>query len=123
MSGPIDQRIANMDEEIALPRKNGELVFDAPWESRAFGLAVALNEQGLFSWHEFSQGLADEIAAAEAAGSSSSYYERWLATLERLVTRQALISPAELEAQALAQALHDAHDHDHDHDHDHHHSH
>ena len=27
----------------APPRDNGELVFAAPWESRAFGLALALN--------------------------------------------------------------------------------
>ena len=31
----------------APPRDNGELVFAAPWESRAFGLALALNEAGL----------------------------------------------------------------------------
>jgi len=30
MAGKIDQRIADMDEQIALPRKNGELVFEAP---------------------------------------------------------------------------------------------
>ena len=28
------------------PRANGELVFEAPWESRAFGVAVALHESG-----------------------------------------------------------------------------
>ena len=38
MTGKVDQRIADMSEQVALPRKNGELVFVAPWEARAFGL-------------------------------------------------------------------------------------
>ena len=50
MAGKVDQRIAEMDESIAFPRKNGELVFEAPWEARAFGLAVALSEAGQFPW-------------------------------------------------------------------------
>src|SRR5262249_16430015 len=41
----------------APPRDNGELVFAAPWESRAFGLALALNEAGLIDWEEFRQAL------------------------------------------------------------------
>ena len=40
----VDPRIANLDSSAALPRKNGELVFKAPWEGRAFGMAVVLNE-------------------------------------------------------------------------------
>ena len=31
----------------ASPRDDGELVFAAPWESRAFGLALVLSETGL----------------------------------------------------------------------------
>ena len=58
MAATIDQRIASMDQQIALPRKNGELVFEAPWEARAFGLAVALNDSGLYPWRDFSQRLA-----------------------------------------------------------------
>jgi nitrile hydratase accessory protein len=123
MTGTVDQRISNMDEQVALPRKNGELVFEAPWEARTFGLAVALNEQGAYPWSDFSQELAQEIAAAEAAGNPSTYYERWLATLENLVITTGLITRAELEAMILEQALQDDHDHDHHHDHHHHHGH
>jgi nitrile hydratase accessory protein len=124
MAGTVDQRISNMDEHVAMPRKNGELVFAAPWESRAFGLAVALNEQGAYSWSDFSQRLAREIAAGEAAGDPSTYYERWLATLESLVIARGLITREELDAMAVEQALHDDHhDHGHhDHDNGHHHS-
>ncbi len=70
MAAAPDPRITTMDEQVALPRQNGALVFEAPWEARAFGLAVALNEAGVYPWRDFSQGLAAETAALEAAGHS-----------------------------------------------------
>jgi nitrile hydratase accessory protein len=119
----IDRHISNMDEQVALPRKNGELIFEAPWEARAFGLAITLNEQGRYPWSDFSQGLSQEIAAAEAAGDVSSYYERWLATLERLIIGRGLVTREELDSMIIEQARHDEHEHDHDGDHHHHHHH
>jgi nitrile hydratase accessory protein len=113
MAGAIDQHIANMDEQIALPRKNGELIFEAPWEARAFGLAVALNEGGLYPWGDFSRALALEIAAAEQTGHASSYYERWLAALEKLVIANGTITRSELEASAAQQVLEEQDDHHH----------
>ena len=42
---PVPSReIADMSGQAALPRKNGELVFDEPWQGRVFGMAVALHE-------------------------------------------------------------------------------
>jgi nitrile hydratase accessory protein len=120
MAGTIDQHIANMDEQVALPRKNGELVFDAPWEARAFGLAVALNEIGLYPWPDFSQELATEIATSEQQGLSSSYYERWLASLEKLVIATGTITREELDAWTAQQAHDDQDDHHHHDDHEHH---
>jgi nitrile hydratase accessory protein len=117
MAAATDPRIANMDEKFELPRKNGELLFEAPWEARAFGLAVALNETGIYAWSDFSQGLAREIAAVESTHDSSPYYESWLAALETLVIAKGLLTSQEFEAMVEKQALHDAHDHDHDHDH------
>ena len=119
MARSTDPRVANMDQEIELPRKNGELVFEAPWEARAFGLAVALNEGGAYPWHDFSRALAEVIAAAEQRGDASSYYERWLASLEKLVIARGLVSETELEAYVADQVLHDDHEHEHDHSHDH----
>ena len=58
MDASLDRRIANMEEHIAVPRQNGALVFAAPWEARAFGMAVALNDSGLYEWRDFSQSLA-----------------------------------------------------------------
>ena len=123
MTETVDQRISNMDERVALPRKNGELVFEAPWEARAFGLAVALNEQGSYPWSDFSRGLAQQIASAEAGSDPTTYYERWLATLEDLVIAKGLVTREEVEAMIQEQALHDDHAHDHDHPHHHHNGH
>lgn len=116
MAGTIDQHIANMHEQIALPRKNGELVFEAPWEARAFGLAVALNESGLYLWRDFSQELATEIATAEQKGISSSYYERWLASLEKLVIAKGTITREELDMCTAQQVQDEQDDHHHHHD-------
>jgi nitrile hydratase accessory protein len=101
-----------MDEQGALPRKNGELVFEAPWEARAFGLAVALNEAGVYPWRDFSQGLAAETAALEQQGAPGSYYERWLETLEKLAIARGLVTPEELDARTAEYAFraHDEHE-------------
>ena len=97
---------------MALPRKNGELVFEAPWEARAFGLAVALSEAGMYPWRDFSQGLAAETAALEQQGAPASYYERWLDTLEKLAIAQGLVTLDELDARTAEYAFnaHDEHE-------------
>ena len=102
MSTEIDDRISEMRGELALPRSNGELVFAAPWEGRAFGIAVALNEGGAYEWSEFQRRLAEEIAAAPPDDEGSVYYERWLASLERLLLEQGMISHEELEDRFAA---------------------
>src|SRR5438105_8734762 len=99
MSARPDERIAIMEGDEALPRKNGELVFAAPWEGRAFGMAVALNDRHAYSWDEFRDRLITQIAAAEAAGDSSAYYERWLASFESLVIARGLLSREAIEAR------------------------
>ena len=102
MSTEIDGRISEMQGKLALPRSNGELVFAAPWEGRAFGIAVALNEGGAYEWSEFQRRLAEEIAAAPPDNEGSVYYERWLASLERLLLEQGMITHEELEDRFAA---------------------
>jgi nitrile hydratase accessory protein len=105
----------------ALPRSNGELVFNAPWESRAFGMAAALAEEQVFAWPDFQAGLIAAIAEWEATSDEPyDYYERWLTTLERLVASRDLVSVTDLdERMAVYQHRPAGHDHDADHDHDH----
>jgi cobaltochelatase CobN len=91
-----DAVVANMSGREAAPRKNGELVFQAPWEGRIFGMAVALHHGGLYGWKDFQQSLIARIAAAEALGEPSGYYERWLASFETLLAERGLVTPEEL---------------------------
>ena len=115
-----------MAEEVALaaldvegpaapPRRNGELVFAAPWESRLFGLTLSLSRAGVFAWEEFRARLIAEIRAWEAAGHPQaewSYYERWQAAFEDLLAAKGLCAPPELERRVRALAARPAgHDH------------
>jgi nitrile hydratase accessory protein len=111
MAAP-DPHITAMDEQVALPRKNGELVFEAPWEARAFGLAVALNDAGVYPWRDFSQGLAAETAALEQQGAHASYYERWLETLEKLAIARGLVTLNELDVRTAEYAFNARHEHE-----------
>ena len=63
----------------------GEVVFDEPWQARAFALAVALNEQGHMDWPEWAERFSRRIAEYERTGNikgSGDYYRLWLETLE-----------------------------------------
>ncbi len=87
----------------APPRRNGELVFQEPWEGRAFGLAVALRDQGLYPWEGFRERLVAAIAEGDcrpADGERPRYYENWLAALERLLVTEGILTVAEIEARA-----------------------
>lgn len=84
----------------APPRSNGELVFAAPWESRAFGLAMALHDGGLFEWEAFRRQLIAAVTRAEAAGGEFSYYRCWLEALQTLLDSSGLVDAASVEERA-----------------------
>jgi nitrile hydratase accessory protein len=65
-----------------VPRRNGELVFEAPWEGRAFGLAAAYVEATGLGWEAFRTEL---IAAIADLPPDTPYYEAWVEALERLI--------------------------------------
>jgi cobaltochelatase CobN len=93
----VERAVAMMDGPAALPRKNGELVFEEPWHGRAFGMAVALHEAGLYEWEEFRQELIRHIGLAERRGGRFVYYESWLAALESVLASKGAVPPADLE--------------------------
>ncbi len=71
--------------------------FQEPWEAQAFAMTLVLYERGLFSWAEWSQALATQIAAAQADGQTADvYYSHWLTALERLATAKGVCSSEEL---------------------------
>lgn len=96
-----DRRVPVLDSAgpAAPPRKNGELVFEALWQGRLFGLTMALHEAGRFEWEEFRQRLIAEIADWERrqAGRDAGwdYYECWLRAFSSLVAAKGLC-PADL---------------------------
>jgi nitrile hydratase accessory protein len=99
----------------APPRSNGELVFAAPWEGRAFGLALALHERGAFTWKDFSTALAEAIAHWERthpADEQYSYYRCWLDALESLLDDRGIIDrAATLDRASLLSERPPGHDH------------
>jgi len=82
-----------------IPRGPDGPVFRAPWEAHAFAVALALHEQGLFTWTEWAVALAAEIKRAQTAGdpdNGDTYYRHWLAALERLAAEKAVADRAAL---------------------------
>ena len=109
MNASLNHEISGMSGETALPRQNGELVFATPWEARAFGLAVALQEGGVYEWREFSAALSAEISRAEQSVESSTYYERWLLGLENLLIGNGVVTTAEISERMRHHAAHSDH--------------
>lgn len=107
----------------APPRSNGEMVFDAPWESRLFGVTMALVEAERFAWSEFQPRLIAAVGRWEAEhpdGEGYSYYERWAEALESLLDDLGVVAVEAIDARALALAGRPAgHDHlGHEHGHE-----
>ena len=137
--------VGNVDDNLELtgagapPMANGELVFDAPWQGRAFGMARVLCEAGVFSWDEFRELLISNIAIWDQqyrgqpavhdepvddepvhnkpvddkpVYNENVYYEIFLQSLSMLLANKNLYAEAELtvrEAEFLARP----HGHDH----------
>ena len=72
-----------------------EPVFHAEWERRAFALTLAMGATG--EWNIDASRFAREDMAP-AAYLSRSYYEIWLAGLERLLAERGLVAPDEVAA-------------------------
>ena len=103
-------------------------VFREPWEARAFALAIALQQQGVFSRIEWAEQLGRTINRAQAAGDQDlgdTYYQHWLSCLEALTLAKGLATQEDLTvgkqtAHEAHQRLHaelghfDSHPHTHD---------
>lgn len=113
-----ERLVADMGGTAALPRKNGELVFEAPWESQAFGMAIALYERGHYDWEEFRGRLISEIGDWERSEEYErevwDYYRHWLASFEALVKDRGLLSEEEI-VERTSEFVAGARDDDHHH--------
>jgi nitrile hydratase accessory protein len=98
---------------IAPPMANGEVVFDAPWQSRVFGMARALCEQGMFTWDEFREQLILQIGTG-TDDEDYQYFIYFFDALTFLLEKKQMFSTDELLvlSEQLAARPH-GHDHSH----------
>jgi nitrile hydratase accessory protein len=124
----------SLDGAAAPPMQNGELVFEAPWQGRAFGIARGMAERGVYTWDDFRERLIAEIGTfdrgaariARAGGvvPEFRYYDHFLRALETLLVERRIVVAGELRARVDAfEARPHGHDHGHADVHDRHHDH
>jgi hypothetical protein len=91
VTGPT--ALADVDAALAgaapLPRDNGELVFEEPWQGRVLGMAVVALERTGSSWADFRPHL---VAAIErrpydpGESAATAYYAAFVEGLESLLS-------------------------------------
>ena len=86
---------ADLAGGVPPPRDNGEIVFEAPWEQRVFGLTIALCRSQACEWEAFRQSLIRRIAADE----TRPYWRSWAAALEVLLAGSSVVTRSELDAR------------------------
>jgi nitrile hydratase accessory protein len=96
---PPDRLLADLSAEAGPPRTNGELAFEAPWQARAFGLALAIGEQQAPAWEAFRERLPLAVATTDGADAPTAYYESWLASFEAMLLEQGMLSREEIEVR------------------------
>ncbi len=80
-------------DDESLPRDNGELVFEAPWQARALAIAVAVVDRLGLPWDAFRH----RLMASIAEEPDRPYYESWTKALESLVVAEDLATAAALD--------------------------
>lgn len=90
----LPDEVAFMAGESALPRDNGELVFDEPWQARSLAMALAVVRQTGLPWDAFRSRLIDAVGAAPAR----PYFESWAVALESLAVSLDLVTSDDLDA-------------------------
>jgi nitrile hydratase accessory protein len=76
-----------------------DVVFHAPWEARAFAIALSLCQRGNYDWEDFRRLLIAEISDADHAHSPDDYYRQFVRALEKLLTAKTIVRIDEVERQ------------------------
>jgi hypothetical protein len=74
--------LLDVEGPAAPPRRNGEVVFEAPWQSRVFGLCAAVVESCFDGDRE---PFRRQLVAAIAAAPERPYWDSWTLALQQLV--------------------------------------
>ena len=91
----MNSELLDAGDAAAPPRRNGELVFEAPWQSRVFGLCAAIIETCFNGDREpFRQ----RLIAAIAAEPQRPYWDSWTVALQCLVVEAGLIDEFSIES-------------------------
>jgi nitrile hydratase len=77
-------------------REENEPVFHAQWEAKVLGLVYSLRAREVYNIDESRHGI-ERMPPAEYL--ASSYYERWLWSLERNLLDKGVLTPEEIEAR------------------------
>jgi nitrile hydratase subunit beta len=94
MNGPHD--MGGMHGFGPVVREENEPVFHEDWERVVYGMQRAIRARGLINIDESRHGI-ERMPPAEYL--AASYYERWLASLERNLVDKGVITREELEAR------------------------
>ena len=90
----------------SVPFDREDATFEAPWQARAFGLAVALAEHDPGAWEAFRRRIGRTIGDADQAAMQAdveeTYYERWLACLEGVLLDRNVVDADELDRRTAA---------------------
>lgn len=77
--------------------------FEAPWQARAFGVAVALCEREAFDLQTFQARFAERIDDLDPESMQddveATYYEQWLDCLEAVLLEAGVVEESELAAR------------------------
>ncbi len=98
MSTPDVATAAELEGVASIPHDADGPVFPAPWAARAFALAVALNERGVFAWAEWSETLGAKVTAETVTDPADpeAYWRAWLAALEEILRAKQLAGASDL---------------------------
>lgn len=106
MSNPGEAQVRDLLAAVpGVPCAGEAPVFAEPWQAQAFAMALSLQQNGVFTWGEWAETIGDEIRQALARGDpddGSTYYQHWMATLERLVAQKGLATTDTLSRTARA---------------------
>lgn len=105
-----NQEIQDLRELVDWYGTDEDHVFAEPWQARAFALALALSERGIFSLRDFQVALIGRINSFEKSrciAGTGDYYSLWIEALEYLLTQKNML-PSErlslLEHQVVGDA-------------------
>lgn len=101
---PMCDDVVSASSTIApIPAGPDGPVFAEPWQASAFGLAVALNERGVFGWSEWAETLGGVLRErGAAAAGEGGYWSAWVAALERVLAKKGLAGADAIDARTEA---------------------